>query len=245
MSEEYKFDFVEEEDNQKLIFTIAGDKGTGKTTSAMLLRKENDSMLAVSFDHKTTVIKNNMYDKNPKIKVFSGVKYLDRSPDRILPTAKKSYEYIVQLISKFKPSWILIDGLEVMNNICEMTMRNDRGYKPYQGVSNMNDWKYRNDMMAQLHSLCLTQAKKGVIYTTYTKVEELIHDGVVIERKEIPKWFGNVLQETDITFITNLGEDNEGNPQFQVKVDNSKYDKIFKSKKHYIVSVDKGEFLEK
>lgn len=245
MVEEYKFEFVEEEDNEKLIYTIAGDKGSGKTTTGMMMRQGEDSMLAISFDHKTTVIKNNMYNKNPKIKVYSGITHMDRSPDRILLSAKISYEYIFQLISKYKPSWILIDGLEVMNNICEMTMRNDRGYKPYQGVSNMNDWKYRNDMMAQLHTLCLTQAKKGVIYTTYTKVEELIHDGVVIERKEIPKWFGNVLQETDITLITKLGEDNEGNPQFQVKVDNSKYDNIFKSKKHYIVNVQKGKFEEK
>lgn len=245
MSEDYDFEYVEEEDNDKIIYTIAGDKGTGKTTSAMLLRQGDESMLAISFDHKTTVIKNNMYNKNPKIKVFSGVKYLDRSPDRLVSSAKKSYEFVYSLIKKARPNWILIDGLGVLHNICEMAMRNDRGYKPYQGVSNMNDWKYRNDMMAELHTLCLTQCKKGIIYTTYTKTEELIYEGNIIEKKEIPKWFGNVLEETDITLMSSVIEDSEGKPLYQVRVENSKYDNLFKSRKTYIVNVGENKFIEK
>lgn len=185
-----------------------------------------------------------MFPDKP-IKVKDGVRYFNKRPDKILETAYMTYYgYLQQLLVPFlkvpenAPDWILIDGLEKLSNVCEMTMRYERGYKPYQGISNLNDWKYRNDMMHELHQLCVKIAKKGVVYTTYSKVEEVIVDGQVVQRKEIPKWFGTVLEETDITLKTIVGMDNESNTIFKVKVENSKKDNVMQTGKIYLVTKD-------
>lgn len=239
--EKIEFDFNEEENSQKLIYTIFGDKGSGKTTSALSF---DGRIVAISFDHKTVTIKNNFYNNEKPIKVYDGVRYYEKTPDKILKTAKITYEYVTQILQKFvnapeenKPDWILIDGLEIINSVCEMAMRNDRGYKPFAGISNMNDWKYRNIMMDQIHNYSYNACKKGVIYTTYSKIENLeVENGEIVLSKEIPKWFGNVMLETDIVLKTFIRQGKDGQQIYMVDVKSSKYDDLMQSGKKYFVT---------
>lgn len=244
MDNDFDFDFSEEELTDKLVYTIYGEKGSGKSTSSLSF---DGKIVCLSFDHKSITIKDEFF-KERKIKVFDGVRYYEKSPKTQTKSAYKTFHYLQDLLNKFvnsenKPDWIVIDGLEVLNVICEMAMRYDRQYKPYQGISNLNDWKYRNDMLNQLHLLSVKGSNKGVIYTTYTKIQETMEDGVVIEKKEIPKWFGNVLMETDIVLKTVVSSDNKGNPTYKVWVNSSKRNEILKTGKTYLVDIEKG-FIE-
>ncbi len=236
-----QFDLSEEKANDKLVYTIYGKKGTGKTVTFLSF---TDKVAVISFDHKTVTNKEEFFS-NKKIRVYDGVRYMDRSPEKLTESSNTSFNYIKKIFQQYvnsevKPDWIAFDGLEVLNNICEMAMRYQRQYKPYQGISNMNDWKYRNDMLAELHRIAFSIATKGVVYTTYTTQEEVINDGVVIEKKEIPKWFGSVLTETDIVLKTVVGEDIKGNVAFKVFCESSKKNKIMETGKTYLVSIEEG-----
>lgn len=242
-----EFDFSEEQFEEKVVYTIYGEKSSGKTTSFMTIGKD-DKMMILSFDHKTITIKQTMFPNN-KFKVYDAVRYYEKKPNTQTKTANISYEYIIKILEMYinsdnKPDYVVIDGLEVLNVICEMAMRYERGYKPYQGVSNMNDWKYRNDMLNEIHNLSMKCANKGVVYTTYSKMEEVIVDGAVIQRKEIPKWFGNVLMETDIVLKTLTGMDSNGQPMYKVYVESSKRPDILEDKKTYKVDIEKGLIKE-
>lgn len=238
--DEYEFEFTEENPTNKLVFTIYGNKGDGKTTLALGFPGR---IFCISMDHKTIAVKQNIYNNDNRIKVFDGIKYYDKSPSNILESGKKTYHYILSLLQKCnevpdekKPDYILIDGLEVLSGVCEMYMRKKNGLKPFQGVANLNVWKDRAFMMDEIHRLAYMGSRKGVIYTTYVNFEtQDITEGNVTDMKDMPKWFGSVMMETDITIRASSTKTKEGREHFAI-VMNSKYDQILKSGKSYQVT---------
>ena len=182
------------------ILTLYGEKNDGKTHFALSFP---GTISALSFDQKTARIWKNNYNSDPRIQVwdarmlessYDGISFQESSVENF-----KLINLILDLIEERKPDWILIDGLEKLQEICEQMMRVKNNFKPFQGVE-WTYWKERKIYLRQIHSRIIRIAKRGVIYTTYVEVKELNRkDGKVVESKQIPKYIDMILQETDDT----------------------------------------------
>jgi len=224
-------DLFAEEPSQpaKEVWLVFGDKGTGKTTVAMSFPGE---ILVLSFDRKSAIIKLNMYNNDPRIHVFDIVKYMDySSPEKMTASADKTFEYINALLDGYtnrypRPDWVVIDGAQIFQQICEWTMRYRHNLGPFDGVANLNLWKERRMYIRQIHNKALNLAKRGIIYTTYIEKDEVIIKGEVVTRKDTPAWIDVLIYETDYVLYTYYDESKK---TYHVRVVSSKNDRRIKS----------------
>lgn len=223
-----EFTIEEETGPAKTVFTIYGLKGAGKTSTAFSL---GGSIACLSFDHKSASIKDQL--KNPGIHVYDAVKYLnDSSAEYMLQSAETNFRYINFLLHELeknpekygydgKPDYIVIDGLEILQQICEMVMRYRNNIGPFQGFPNLNLWKQRRLFMREVHRKALHACQKGVVYTTYTDKDELIQDGTMVTKRDVPKWTDAILYETDVVVKVESGNEKNG-LQFYAMIESSK-----------------------
>ena len=227
-----KFDFTPHELPHKMVITIYGEKGDGKTTFAEGL---GGRIVVLSFDRKSSAPKVYYHNNDPNIIVYDCVKYWNRDTDKILESSAFTWEYVKAILERLreeqnKPDWIVIDGIEIFQKIAEFVMRHRHGLSPYQGVANMNLWKERNDILENLHRLAFDVAKKGVVYTTYTDQKELIEDGTVVVRKNVPRYLDVVMWETDIVlYIEKKFDDRNKLVEFWLRCDSSKFPLVIKT----------------
>ena len=220
----------------KTVWLIFGDKGSGKTTVSMSFP---GNILVLSFDRKSAIIKFNMYNNDPRIKVFDVVKLMDYSTSQaMLESAEKTFEAIIQLLDVYpkaygSPDWVVIDGAQIMQQICEWTMRKRHNIGPFDGIANLNLWKERRAYMRDIHNRALNIAKKGVIYTTYVEKDEVIIAGETVHKKDVPAWVDVLIYETDYVLQTMY---NPVTKSFEVKVTTSKNDKLLPSGAVYNVT---------
>lgn len=201
-----QYEITEESSTAKEIYTICGSKGTGKTSFAF---RFTGGKYCISFDRKAQRIKQYSYANNPEIRIYDGVKYYKRTAEDMVPSAMENFNYLVGLLefiaTKEDADWVVIDNLERLHEICEMCMRHDNKKGPFEGFSNQNLWKLRRIYLTRIHALACKAAKKGVIYTVYSKVEDVdVVDGQIINRKEVPKYIDVVEEETDVIFQTKV-----------------------------------------
>jgi len=228
MTEEFDLSDEVLEGIPKLVITIYGEKGHGKTAIAMAPALNGDKVAVISYDRKSMATKFNVYSNIDNIKVWDGVKYYSREARNITQSAVVTYKYIMKLLETkfagFNPDWIVHDGMERLHEICEMKMRYENDLGPVQGFANKNLWKERRYNLNEIHLRSMDAANKGVIYTTYYDMLETRRDGEVVDRRKVPKWIDAIMQETDIV-IEALQEDDK----FYMKVASSKFDQIFKT----------------
>ncbi len=228
--EPVEFDLTEDTDTGKEVYAIYGQKGQGKTTLALSFP---GSILALSFDGKTTIVKNNFFNKDARIKVFNALKYYKENPKEILMSSQETYNFIIAILDKIgkedKPDYILFDCAEVMTVVCEMLMRHRNGVKPYAGIGNLNLWKERKALLGNIHKTALKYCNKGLIYTLYIKKDEIIKEGEVVMKKDIPQWTGIIMYETDFVLRTHIEYDKEKGKQCFVRVCSSKNDNKLKT----------------
>lgn len=220
------FKMIEESGNPKQVYTIHGGKGTGKTTFAF---RFSGIKYCIGFDHKALRIKQNQYNNSSDIRVFDGLKYYIRTAADMTKSAKMSHEYILWLLDEIERKedcdWIVLDNLARLHEICEMCMRDDYKLNPFQAFANLSYWKMRRVYLQRIHSRALEVAKKGVIYTVISKIDDiLIEDGQTIERKEVPQYVDVVEEETDTLFQTRISQSKD-NTRFIARVITSKIPK--------------------
>ena len=155
--------------SEKIVITIYGRKGDGKTTTALGLP---GTKMVLTFDNKSQAVKKYYYKNDKNIKIYNAVEYYKKDTEQnMLNTAELTYMVLLDFLKniKDKPDWIVIDGLEILSEIAEMVMRKRKGLKAYQGIGNMGVWKLRKQLLGEFHTRALEKVKKGVIYTTYTQ----------------------------------------------------------------------------
>jgi hypothetical protein len=220
---------VEEPIPTKEVWLIFGDKGTGKTTTALSFPGE---ILVLSFDRKSSIVKFNMFNNDPRIHIFDIVKYMDYStPEAMTASAEKTFEYLNYLLDNYlskysQPDWVVIDGAQIFQQIAEWTMRHRHDLGPFDGISNLNLWKERRMYIRQIHNKALNIAKRGIIYTTYVEKDEVVIRGEVVTRKDAPAWIDVLIYETDYVLYTYF---DEAKKTYHVRVVSSKNDKKIKS----------------
>ena len=188
---------------KNLSFMIYGKKGTSKTATTLSLPGK---IFAISLDQQTAIIHEDFFNKDPRIEVWDGIEFFNsKDPQTKLETATKTVDYIHWLLEnpckKFQPDWILFDGTERLSHVCEMAMRSQENLLPYEGVKNRNAWKYRNDLINNFVQRATQIARLGVIYTAFTDVET-VTTAMGEEKREGPKWAGDIEQKTQIVIKT-------------------------------------------
>jgi hypothetical protein len=223
-----EYDLTEDAGPGKLTITIAGDKGEGKTTTALMLP---GTKFAISLDQKTTLTKEWLESIVSPLgaKVWNGVRYYSEdasNAETIVEAAHRSYYYLHALLDSFKanpPDWIIFDDVETLHLICEGEMRFGHKLGPVEGFANMNLWKERRMFLRSLHNKAKTIANKGVVYTTYMDfVQEIVENEKTVSGKKVPRWIDAVLKETDIALHAYYKDDVSGRRKYFVKVLSSK-----------------------
>jgi hypothetical protein len=220
---EDKFTFEEEAPSGKIVYTIYGMKGNGKTYLAFTFP---GSKCCLSFDHKSAIVKATSF-KDDQVKVYDAVRHMsEATPLEFLESSEKTFKFVLELLDfikkENKPDWIILDGLEIMQQVAEMVMRARNNIGPYQGIANKNIWKERRIYLRQIHRKALDAAKLGVIYTTYTDKDEIVESGDFVTKKDVPKWIDAVMYETDVVIRVDHTQDKSGK-KFTATIDSDKY----------------------
>jgi len=218
-------------DETKLVVTIAGDKGTGKTTLAL---GQEGEIYAFCFDHKTNSIKKGMYDNDKRIHVIDAVQFLIEKKGQYQDSAEKCFDYVMWCLSELERQggcdWVVFDGLKILGQISEQKMRKEFKFEEFKafGKENAGPWRRRNQMLRELHRTALRCSKKGVIYTCYFLINEITGIDGSVRTEKIPHYSDVILQETDIVLFAK-SDRIEGKKMFFLECDSSKRPEIVKT----------------
>lgn len=225
--DEKEFDYSPEEPSLQQTFMIHGLKGDGK--SGLALSFPGD-ISVLSFDRKTSKVWLKMYDKDERITVYDGIRYLRKdSAEAWLESAVKSFYYVMGLLDHIreeKPDWIVIDGTEILiGEICEFAMRHRQRLSAFGGVK-WTKWRERNMYVDAIYAKALSIAKHGVVYTAYvTDKTYTIENGAIVEKKREPKWAANMKTQVDTVIHIESRQSDKGR-EYWATVESSKTPEI-------------------
>lgn len=223
----------------KIVFSIYGKKGEGKTYAGLSVIKPNESALILSFDGMSELIQKQFFS-NVNAEIYNVIKEpLDIFTDDMNEPVKTSVEagarntnellkYLKSLQAQKKQyDWVVVDGYNIANILGELVMRNIYHLNAHQGVANMNAWKIRNSFLNALLDTAKSLSKIGVIYTLYSTTVDDIVDGIVVNRKSIPNYIGDIMYQTHVVIhIYQKLDKKDGSVRYSAEIETSKFKSI-------------------
>lgn len=229
----------------KKVIMVYGDKNDGKTVVAYGVMDDNDTALVLSFDNMSDRPIDDeeglsfLKDAPLTIKVINASQYYSTADKVVmLETAALTYAMVDRVLNDYtdpknteakingeRPDWVIIDGTERMTRILEMCMRKNNGIPVIGGVP-QQIWMDRRNMFDNIYNKSLDLSKKGVIYTTYSDVRELVDNFTLKNKKEYPKWYYDLKEETGIE-IRAMAKREGKIPKYIAKISGSKYPNSF------------------
>ena len=208
--------------NQKEVVVVYGEKGKGKTFFGLSFPGR---LAVLSFDGKSYPIYKK-YFRGRDIKIWDVMEQEDSlSPERYVQSNVNIYNDIhnkvMSEVVAYKPDFVIIDGLEIMQRVCENVMRANNNLRAFQGIAARYLWRERRLYMRYIYLASKNASNKGVIYTTYTIQKEIIMDGEVKSRTDAPRWLDAVLYDTDTVIKVDTAGDTK-NFVFTATVESSK-----------------------
>ena len=238
-----KFEFEElTQAEDKIVLTIVGDKGSGKTSLAFSLPGE---IYCLSLDKKSNSIKAGSFNNDSRIHVVDALKYYVEEQDKVIESGAKSYDYMLYCLQQIKEKggcdWIVVDGLKQFAYLAELAMRKKNNIKAFEGFKNLSLWKQRNLFLRRFHRLAFEIATKGVIYTTYFRLQEITDSKGEVRTEKLPNYTDIIMEETDIVVMANSTK--VGNKRiYLAECDSSKRLDLLQSGKIYDVTGNKFAF---
>jgi len=221
-----EFEKLEPRRMPKVVITIYGDKGEGKTWLALTLPGDK---LLIDFDGKGKPVAEYLYDwhvnkMGMKLWVVNGLKYDSAEIEEQPITGMKSYQHLKMVLDSMRESgqmvdWVIFDNTDKYHELLERAMRYTFGIGPYEGIANRNVWKLRKAFLRELHYKALQIARKGIVYTCYPETQEIIEGGDILAKKQKPKWLDIVLYETDIVVRVRAKSNHK---EFEAVIESSK-----------------------
>jgi len=220
--------FTEEADT-KMVVCIHGQKGQGKTALSFGFPGKK---YVLSFDRKSKRIKEYMYNNSNKIVIVDIIKFLTSQKDNYLESCVKTYECtemaIEEIGNRGDADWIIFDGLEVLIEMSEMKMRFDNQLLPFQGIANLSVWKDRKLNIRNIHEKAFQRVKKGIVYTTYTAKDEIVEEGQIIAKRNIPSYIDIIMYQVDVVMESYIEFTKNKEATYKVHIKTSKIP-IFKT----------------
>lgn len=145
-----------------------------------------------------------------EIHVWDGVYYYTtEKPYMKTLSAEATYMYLLRLldnvIAPMNPDYIILDDMEKLNVICEMTMRKRNGMSAHEGFKNRNLWKERNDYIDHIFGRCVDHSRVAPIFTTYFKMQEIEDKATGVKNVREPAWVDRVKKETNTIIHLDYG----------------------------------------
>jgi hypothetical protein len=245
---------VEESDSSFPIWTIDGEKGTGKTGT--YLDFPYPSGLAFSFDYKVNRILQQRPERKEHWRVIDALAYYDVGESVITASGARTHDYLLQVLRTYDPDprvratipkerWrepvnmVVFDGIEMLSEVEEMRMRARHNLKPFEAFSQRGYWKTRRlgvrELIRAAQRACARPAgePRALTFVTYPKRIDIVKDGVLIETREPPNWYDMIEKETDLWLRCQRTEDPIKGAKFFVTVMTSKF-KSFPEKRYEV-----------
>ena len=226
-----KFDLSPAKISESIAVVIVGDKGSGKTTLVFNPKFFPGKIAAITMDEMTQHIWREIYKSDPRITIYDGLRYYNpTTADEIVDSASKSLQYLSLLLIKEIETkdydWILWDCSEELQEVCEMAMRKDAGFKAKDGVP-WQYWRLRNMHMDNIFNKSLKVTKRGVIFTLYTGYRDIKESGEVMNTLKEIKWAGNLKTQSLVIIETSKRVTSEGK-RYYMNVESSKVPSLFR-----------------
>lgn len=166
-------------DHHRLAYLCSfGDKGAGKTTTAMSV---SGNVLAITFENRAnlTLPWSKFFKYNPRFQIFSFAEHIDRThKGTYRDTSNESYLQIVNLMNRARAleqkfDWVIIDGLQAGQKLAEQRMRSVNNEGAFSRFKNLSLWgersMYFENVVMQLSSQV---ASKGVYLTSQNVLQK-------------------------------------------------------------------------
>ena len=236
------------------IISIFGEKGIGKTYSAISTTKPDEKTLIISFDGMSEVIRKKDFNDYKNIEVYNVMQEnLDKFTNDDINPVEIDIDAGMRNVSKLKAQlelaktkkydWIIIDGYNIAEVLGECIMRKQGGLKFGQGVANLSLWKIRNTFLNAILNSAKDIATIGVIYTLYTMKNDILRQGVNVKVEE-PNYIGEIKYRT-LVVIEIKKQRREGKNKYTAYIETSKLASIKTGDEFDISGRKLNEFIRK
>ena len=198
----------------KVVISIGGDKGAGKTSLALALPGRK---LILSYDNLKAIRNISLMGEDGNVVVVDAVEHFSERNDVFQKSAVDSYYYVESVLDRAvetwgEVDWVIHDGASVLTEMADQLARvsyaehvkDGKAFTAFAPVGKDNNmfFRIRNNHINNIHHKSFDVARRGVVYCTYAYYDKEIRDGEVHNTgKKHPAWVSRIKEHTDIAVV--------------------------------------------